>query len=117
MNIEQSDQFPDLNSFSNRNEHTGDFRKYGISLRKPQSKRKATGKDSREYRYVMALMSSIKTICKFSLVLIVIILFNLSKVHKWQSGVMNLHYCYLFNQNDCLVRFQSDDFRFLTSGL
>ena len=55
MNIEQSDQFPDLNSFSNRNEHTGDFRKYVISLREPQSKSKATGKDSKDHRYVMAL--------------------------------------------------------------
>ena len=63
MNIEQSDQFPDLNSFSNRNEHTGDFRKYGISLREPQSKSKATGKDSRDQRYMMALKSSIKTVC------------------------------------------------------
>ena len=53
----------------------------------------------------------------FSLVLIVIILFILSKVHKWQSGVMNSHYCYLYNQNDCLVRFKSDDFRFLRDAV
>ena len=47
---EQSDQFLDLNNFSNRTEHTGDFKKYGISHRKPQSKSKATGKDSRDQR-------------------------------------------------------------------
>ena len=50
-------------SFSNRTEHTGDFKKYGISHRKPQSKSKATGKDSRDQRYMMALNSSIKTVC------------------------------------------------------
>ena len=60
---EQSDQFLDLNNFSNRTEHTGDFIKYGISHRKPQSQSKATGKDSRDQRYTMALNSLIKTVC------------------------------------------------------
>ena len=60
---EQSDQFLDLNNFSNRTDHTGDFKKYGISHRKPQSKSKATGKDSRDQRYMMALNSSIKRVC------------------------------------------------------
>ena len=63
MNIEQSDQFLESNNFSNRTEHTGDFKKYGISYRKPQSKSKATGKDSRDQTYMMALNSSIKTVC------------------------------------------------------
>ena len=56
---EQSDQFIESNNFSNRTEHTGDFIKYGISHRKPQSKSKATGKDSRDQRNMMALNSSI----------------------------------------------------------
>ena len=60
---EQSDQFLDLNNFSNRTEHIRDFKKYEISHRKPQSKSKATGKDSRDQRYMMALNSSIKTVC------------------------------------------------------
>ena len=60
---EQSDQFLDLNNFSNRTEHIRDFKKYEISHRKPQSKSKATGKDSRDQRYMMALNSSIKRVC------------------------------------------------------
>ena len=60
---EQSDQFLDLNNFSNRTEYTGDFKKYGISHRKPQSKSKATGKDSKDQRYMMTLNSLIKTVC------------------------------------------------------
>ena len=60
---EQSDQFLESNNFSNRTDHTGDFKKYGISHHKPQSKSKATGKDSRDQRYMMALNSSIKTVC------------------------------------------------------
>ena len=57
---EQADQFLDLNNFSNRTEHTGDFKKYGISHRKPQSKSKATDKDSRDQRYMMALIRQSK---------------------------------------------------------